>query len=117
MIITVKRVYESPSPGDGFRVLVDRLWPRGLSKEKARLDLWLKAIAPSNELRTWFNHQADKWPEFQARYFRELQANPEAVHQLLAATQNTSHLTLLYGAKNTQYNQAIALKTYLETHS
>lgn len=114
MKLSVKRVYEAPSSGDGFRVLVDRLWPRGLSKAKARIDLWLKDIAPSNELRKWFNHEADKWPEFQRRYREELALHPGAIEEFRAAAKGRSAVTLLYGAKDEEHNQAVALRLFLE---
>jgi uncharacterized protein YeaO (DUF488 family) len=112
--ISVKRVYEPPHPDDGSRVLVDRLWPRGLSKADAGLDLWLKEIAPSNDLRKWFAHDADKWAEFQRRYFVELDTHPETV-RLLRDIAGQGRLTLLYGARDEHHNQAVALKAYLTT--
>lgn len=113
MAILLKRAYEVPEPSDGFRILVDRLWPRGVSKSSAQIDLWLKDIAPSATLRKWFDHDPLKWIEFRDRYFLELRRNPEAVEQL------TEHMrrgvvTLVYGAKDREHNQAIALKEYLE---
>jgi len=111
-IIKVKRVYDEPSSDDGVRVLVDRLWPRGLSKESARIDLWLKDVAPSNELRKWFNHDASKWEEFKRRYFKELENN-KAVNELINLLRDRRTITLLYSAKS-PYNNATALKEYLE---
>jgi uncharacterized protein YeaO (DUF488 family) len=112
MKILVKRVYEVPGRGDGRRVLVDRLWPRGLSKQKARIDLWLKDVAPSTPLRRWFAHDPQKWPEFRKRYFRELAGNPAAVKQLRGlARQGT--VTLVFGAREEKYNNAVALREYL----
>lgn len=113
MNIQIKRIYDAPSPADGFRILVDRLWPRGVSKEKAATDLWLKEIAPTNDLRHWFNHEEDKWPEFQKRYLEELRANPEAVREFGDKTQGQSTVTLLYGAKDEQHNQAVVLRDFL----
>lgn len=113
MHIVIKRVYEPAAPHDGFRVLVDRLWPRGLSKERARVDLWLKDIAPSNELRRWFNHEEAKWLEFQRRYKEELDAAPDAVRALREAAKGRDTLTLLYGARNERHNQALVLQQYL----
>lgn len=112
MDIQVKRVYEAPSPDDGMRVLVDRLWPRGLSKEKAAVDLWLKELAPSTELRKWFGHAPEKWEEFQQRYRQELVQQPEALQRLseLAAG---GPVTLLFGAKEERFNDAVALKAFL----
>jgi len=108
LTIRIKRVYEEPSEEDGTRILVDRLWPRGLTKEKAHVDLWLKEIAPSNDLRKWFSHDPAKWSEFKTRYQAELKHNPEQMallHQAIAK----ATATLLYGAKDTDHNQAVAL--------
>ncbi|MBP7526554.1 MAG: DUF488 domain-containing protein [Syntrophorhabdaceae bacterium] len=112
-MIRVKRIYEDPSHDDGVRILVDRLWPRGLSREEAKVDLWLKEIAPSDALRKWFGHDETKWTQFQQRYFRELDEKGEileSVSQML-----TKRVTLLYGAKDQQHNNAVALKEYLTT--
>lgn len=98
---------------DGFRVLVDRLWPRGVSKEKAALDLWLKDIAPSNELRKWFGHDPLKWSDFQKRYSREIAADGEVFNQLRKITQDNETVTLLYAAKDEEYNEAAVLKNLL----
>jgi uncharacterized protein YeaO (DUF488 family) len=111
-IIKVKRVYDEPSSDDGVRVLVDRLWPRGLSKESARIDIWLRDVAPSDELRKWFNHDASKWEEFKRRYFKELENN-KAVNELINLLRDRRTITLLYSAKS-PYNNATALKEYLE---
>lgn len=116
MTIQVKRVYDPPTQKDGYRVLVDRIWPRGLTKERANVDLWLKDIAPSTALRRWFNHDPDKWQEFQMRYFRELEQCADHVNQLKKRATST-RITLLYAAKNTEYNNAVALKSFLESHS
>lgn len=110
--IRVKRVYEPASPEDGFRILVDRLWPRGFTKEKLRADLWLKEIAPSNELRNWYHHDLARREEFKQRYYAELDANPEAV-QLLLDQARKGRVTLLYAARDTEYNQATVLREYL----
>lgn len=112
MKVALKRVYETPSPTDGTRILVDRLWPRGLSKEKARVDLWLKEIAPTTELRRWFDHDPAKWPEFQRRYRAELDANVDAVVELKAALSG-GPATLIYGAKDETHNDAVVLAAYL----
>lgn len=106
--IKIKRVYETPEPNDGYRVLIDRLWPRGISKEKSAIDEWLKDVAPSTELRKWFNHQPELFPEFKNRYIKELEGQNSALNHLksIAAKQQ---LTLLYSAKDTQYNQAVVL--------
>lgn len=109
MGISIKRIYEPPARGDGARVLVDRLWPRGVSKEKAKLDLWLKDIAPSAELRKWFAHDPEKWAEFRKRYKAELKENPEAVAALKAFAKKNKHVTLLYGARDETHNEAVVL--------
>ncbi len=112
MAVKVKRVYETPSSDDGYRVLVDRLWPRGVSKEKARLDAWLKEVGPSNELRKWFGHDPAKYDEFKSRYYKELDANP-TVAELRDIIKKQSTITLLYSAHDEQHNQAVVLKDYL----
>ncbi len=114
--IYTKRVYESPDPQDGFRVLVDRLWPRGISKELLRADLWMKEAAPSTELRKWYHHDLSKLEEFKQRYFSELDANQDAV-KLLLEIANKGRLTLLYSAKDTEHNQAVVLREYLLARS
>jgi uncharacterized protein YeaO (DUF488 family) len=114
-MIGVKRIYDPPSDGDGVRVLVDRVWPRGVKKEDARLDAWEKDVAPSTELRKWFGHDPAKWDQFRARYHRELDANPDAVARLRAAL-GRGKATLLYGAKDEQHNNAVALVEYLRRH-
>ncbi len=111
MEIKLKRVYEKPDEKDGFRILVDRLWPRGLTKEKAAVDLWLKNIAPTTELRKWFNHDPEKWKEFEKKYLKELQKNEETVSELRAHLKK-SVVTLLYGAKDEVHNEALVLKDY-----
>lgn len=115
MVIKLKRAYEVPESGDGFRILVDRLWPRGVSKDSARIDLWLKEIAPSAVLRKWFGHDPSKWTEFRKRYFRELDNNPKAVDQLREQARR-GLVTLVYGAKDQEHNDAVALKEYLASH-
>lgn len=114
MTIRIKRVYEAPAPGDGRRILVDRLWPRSLTKAKAGVDIWLKDIAPSTELRQWFGHDPAKWTEFQRRYRQELAQNTPAVAALRKELGRTGG-TLLYGAKDSLHNHALVLKAYLET--
>lgn len=106
--IRIKRVYEPASRADGKRVLVDRLWPRGLSKERAAIDVWMRDLAPSNELRKWFGHQADRWAEFQRRYEKELQEHAGLVAQL-ADWARAGRVTLVFGAKDEERNQAVAL--------
>ena len=108
MKLSIKRVYSEPDKSDGMRILVDRLWPRGLSKEKAKVDLWLKDISPSNELRKWFGHDPKRWPEFKRRYTEELSkaATPlDALQEI--ARRNVA--TLLYGAKDEEHNEAVVL--------
>jgi uncharacterized protein YeaO (DUF488 family) len=112
--IEIKRIYAEPSSEDGTRILVDRLWPRGVSKEKARLDLWLKDIAPSTELRKWFSHDPSKWTEFQARYRRELQSKDEMLLDLKKWAAK-GRLTLLYGAKDNMHNEAVVLQELLQS--
>jgi uncharacterized protein YeaO (DUF488 family) len=111
--IRIKRVYAEPSEEDGKRILVDRLWPRGLAKEKARVDLWLKQVAPSTELRKWFGHDPEKWPEFQARYKEELKAHTGAV-ALLQQEAKHGPITLLYGARDEKHNEAVVLLHVLQ---
>jgi uncharacterized protein YeaO (DUF488 family) len=113
MKLRLKRAYEAPQADDGFRILVDRLWPRGISQTSAGIDLWLKEIAPSDALRKWFAHDPAKWAEFRDRYFRELDDNPDAVKQLMAPVHQGA-ATLVYGAKDQEHNNAVALKEYLE---
>ncbi len=108
MKIEIKRVYEKPGKEDGFRILVDRLWPRGLTKEKAKVDLWLKEIAPSTELRKWFAHDPEKWKEFKKRYLAELKENKEPVLQLKDKIKQ-GNVTLVYAAKDETHNEAQAL--------
>ena len=108
----VKRVYEPPQASDGTRVLVDRIWPRGLTKEQASVDVWLKDIAPSAGPRTWFGHFPNRWPEFQKRYFEESCANHAAVDRLTDLV-SASKVTLLFGAHDIEHNNAVALADYL----
>ena len=110
--IRIKRAYEEPDEEDGTRILVDRLWPRGLTKEKARVDLWLKDIAPSTELRKWFAHDPAKWAEFRSRYLEELKGNKEQL-SLLRQEAAKGNVTLVYGAKDQQHNEAVILQTLL----
>jgi uncharacterized protein YeaO (DUF488 family) len=113
--IRLKRVYEKPSRNDGLRVLVDRLWPRGLSKSRAAVDLWLKDVAPSTELRKWFGHDPARWEVFQVRYRKELQQQADAL-TLLKEKCQTRTVTLLYGARDEEHNEALVLKMVLEGH-
>ncbi len=114
MAVRIKRIYGEPAADDGFRVFIDRLWPRGLKKEQVRFDLWLKDVAPSTELRRWFGHDPGKWEEFKVRYFRELDKQSEAVAELAAIAEGRT-VTLLFGARTERYSNAAALKEYLET--
>jgi uncharacterized protein YeaO (DUF488 family) len=110
--VKLKRAYESPTATDGERILVDRLWPRGLAKVKAKIDLWLKDVAPSNELRKWFGHDPEKWSEFKKRYRAELKSNP-ALSELQALSRQKD-ITLVYAAKDQSHNEAVVLKQILE---
>jgi uncharacterized protein YeaO (DUF488 family) len=114
--VQVKRVYEPPSRDDGIRVLVDRLWPRGLSKPRAAIDLWLKDLAPSVHLRRWFNHDPTRWTEFTDRYAAELDAKKGAVAALVGAARR-GRVTLLFGARDAEHNNAVALHSYLTRHT
>ncbi len=113
-MLRLKRVYEKPEKGDGFRVLVDRLWPRGISRESARIDLWIKEIAPSGELRDWFKHEPEKWKEFEKKYWAELKDREDLVKEIKKLEKENKAVTLLFGAKEERYNNAVALKEYLE---
>ena len=112
----LKRAYEGAQKGDGYRVLVERLWPRGVRKEKAKLDAWMKDVAPSPELRKWFGHDPDKWNEFQKRYREELKTKREQVEELRHKGEE-GNVTLVYGAKDEQRNAAVVLKGLLERKS
>lgn len=113
MDIRIRRAYDDPAKDDGYRVLVDRIWPRGVAKQDLDLDAWMKDIAPSDELRKWFDHDADKWDEFQKRYVGELDKNGDCVDALLSKVKD-GRVTLVFGAKDEKYNQAEALRTYLK---
>jgi len=110
-MIKVKRIYEQPAKDDSFRILVDRLWPRGVSKEKAKIDLWLKDIAPSDNLRKWFAHDPAKWAVFKQKYFKELDNKKVIIDEIVKKAK--SGVTLLYAAKGDRYNNAHALKEYI----
>ena len=110
--IAVKRVYEPPAASDGQRVLVDRVWPRGMTKDKAALTLWLRDIAPSDALRKWFDHKPERWDEFQARYHEELSGRQEPLSELASLLEH-GRVTLLYGAHEERFNNAVALADYL----
>ena len=113
MIKAVKRVYDKPAKEDGMRILVDRLWPRGLTKQKAANDLWMKDIAPSTELRKWFGHDPDKWSEFRKKYLKELKANKDPV-LVLKEHLKKGPVTLVYGARDQEHNEALVLKELLD---
>jgi uncharacterized protein YeaO (DUF488 family) len=115
MLIHIKRVYEETEKSDGVRILVDRLWPRGLSKEKAQIYFWAKNIAPSTELRKWYNHDPAKWEEFKDRYYTELNSNPEAFSEFTGYLRK-SVVTLLYSSKESRLNNAVALKEYIKKY-
>lgn len=114
MSIVIKRVYDKPNKSDGKRILVDRLWPRGVSKESANLDLWLKEIAPSTDLRKWFGHDPNKWHEFEKRYKEELDNKRELTLKLKDLEKKYIQITLLYGAKDTEHNEAVILQEMLK---
>ena len=114
-MIKLKRVYDATEAEDGARFLVDRLWPRGIKKEAMKLDRWLKDVAPSDELRHWFGHDAARWPEFQQKYAAELDDQPETWQPLLEAARE-GNVTLIYSARDTEHNNAVALKAYMENH-
>lgn len=113
MRIKLKRVYEKPEESDGVRILVERLWPRGLSKNDAAVDLWLKDLAPSTELRKWFGHDPSKWNEFKKRYFAELENSRESVNELIGIM-GKGDVTLVYASKDEEHNNSVALKEYVE---
>jgi uncharacterized protein YeaO (DUF488 family) len=110
--VQIRRIYEPPKPSDGFRVLVDRLWPRGVAKKRAALDLWMKEIAPSTELRRWFGHDPKRWPEFQARYRAELDDHAAELAQLRSHARKGT-VTLLFGARDVEHNEAVVLREIL----
>jgi uncharacterized protein YeaO (DUF488 family) len=112
MTIQLKRAYEKPEPADGTRILVDRLWPRGLTKEKAAIDLWLKELAPSTELRKWFGHDPERWRGFRSRYRTELKQHRDQL-QLIKNEANVGAVTLIYGARDREHNEAVVLKQVL----
>ncbi len=112
MAIKVKRIYEPPEQDDGKRILVERLWPRGVKKEEARIDMWMRDIAPSHELRKWFSHDPGKWEEFKRRYWEEIR-DKEELRELVRMARE-GNITLIYSTRS-QYNNAVALKQYLET--
>lgn len=112
--LRLKRAYDAPEPADGYRILVDRLWPRGVARSAARIDLWLREIAPSTALRKRFRHDPSEWMEFRDRYFEELDENPAAVSTVRVHLREGT-VTLVYAAKNREYNNAVALAEYLSS--
>ena len=112
-VVRLKRVYDGASQDDGTRVLVDRLWPRGRSREAAKVDLWIKDLAPSDALRHWFNHDPERWPEFRKRYRAELAENSEGLETLCRLVAGTKPVTLLFAAKDSEHNNAVVLKERL----
>jgi uncharacterized protein YeaO (DUF488 family) len=115
-MITLKRAYDPVSRTDGTRFLVERLWPRGVSKTDLRIDAWLKDAGPSTELRKWFSHDPDKWADFRRRYFRELDSRPEAWQPIVSAARRGT-VTLVYSSHDTHHNNAVALQQYVQTKS
>lgn len=114
-MFALKRAYEKARPEDGSRFLVDRLWPRGVKKADLRIDAWIKDAAPSDALRRWFGHDPGKWADFRRRYFAELNSHPEAWEQIRTAARH-GRVTLVYSAQDTEHNNAVALKEYLDAH-
>lgn len=113
MAFTIKRIYEKPEKEDGYRILIDRIWPRGIRKEDAKLDEWVKEIAPSTELRKWFDHKEERFQEFSKKYQAELKSHKELIHEILEKAKDKK-VTLLYGAKDEKHNQAVVLQAFLE---
>ncbi len=113
-MIRIKRVYEQPAKDDGYRILVDRLWPRGLTKERAKVHLWMKEIAPSDALRKWFGHEAEKWPEFVKRYRSELSKKKDLLKEITQLEREHGPVTLLYGRKDEKQNQAVLIAAALK---
>ena len=113
MTVSLKRVYEKPAAFDGYRILVERLWPRGVSKRTARIDLWARDVAPSTELRRWFDHDAEKWTEFKRRYRNELRAQGEALEPVLERVRR-GHVTFVFGSREERFNNAVALREFVK---
>jgi uncharacterized protein YeaO (DUF488 family) len=114
MAITIKRVYEAPAESDGYRILVDRLWPRGISEDTAHVDLWLRRVAPTDELRSWYGHEVEKWPGFRERYEKELAGHAELLDLIGDIERHRKTVTLLFGAKDEEHNEANVLLDVLE---
>lgn len=115
MMIKIKRAYQLPEDEDGYRILVDRLWPRGVSKEKVKLDLWLKEVAPSDDLRKWFSHDPGKWSEFQERYWEELKDKKNLLSKIKDLEKEKGTITLVYAAKDEEHNDAVVLRDKLQS--
>lgn len=113
MTVSLKRAYEKPSASDGYRILVERLWPRGVSKSAAKIDLWAKDVAPSTELRRWFDHDHEKWAEFKRRYFKELRGQKEALEPVLDRVRR-GDVTFVFGSKEERFNNAAALREFVK---
>ena len=113
VVLKIKRIYEASAPSDGCRILVDRVWPRGVSKQRAAIELWLKEIAPSAGLRKWFGHEPKRWPEFQKRYGRELRDKSDLVLEIRRLEKENGVVTLLFSARDEERNQAVALRDFL----
>jgi uncharacterized protein YeaO (DUF488 family) len=113
MAIKLKRAYEAFQPPDGYRILVDRIWPRGMSKERAKIDLWLKELGPSTALRKWFGHDPERWAEFQKRYWKELRANSELITRVKQLEKEHPVITLVFSARDEEHNQAVVLRDFL----
>jgi len=114
LLFKIKRVYDEPSAEDGYRILIDRLWPRGMSKEKAKLDFWMKDIAPSDKLRQWYGHDPEKWEVFKKKYAKELSTKDELLNQIILIEKEKGTVTLVYSSKEKELNNAVALKAMLE---
>lgn len=117
MTIRIKRAYDPPEAADGFRVLVDRLWPRGIKTEDAHVDLWMRDVSPSTELREWFGHDPERWDEFKERYERELKDHGELLDLLIDTEKHRKTVTLVYGARDTEHNQAVVLRSVLDARA
>ena len=116
-MIKIKRIYDEYKKEDGYRILADRLWPRGISKEDARIDLWIKEISPSTELRKWFSHDPSRWSEFSSRYEKELHNHKTEIAKLIELEKKNNIITLLYSAKDTEHNNAVVIYKILKRHS
>ncbi len=116
-MIRIKRIYDKPDDGDGVRILVERLWPRGMKKERAKIDLWMHDLGASTELRRWFGHDPEKWEEFQEKYFLELSNRPKVIRELIDLIREKPAVTFLYAAHDEEHNNAVALKKYLELNA